>query len=451
MAANAGSTGFSPGLIGFPHLPMIVAEWAALLPLVSHLAGYQDDYNTTGKISLLGRLPMSLFPALGTFSGIARLLDNGSDYLDYASTKGGSSRKVWDVNWGSVFPVANGAASAWILSSVLRRQKSPLTRIDSPINMSALPSTSVITTQKAASAGNIRKIYRPQILNVYDFKKTDGQKCSSTRQALERPRVSAAFQVLLIAGLMGLTIFLSIFGTFGSAVIVLLCAVSIVFGKSTTIQRPAKYLDTNDVHDACMLVAAHENATEWHLCIGDLGIVDTLLNKPVIVLPEGKRAHFAAMWFRCAHVIQLMAMTFVASQKGWDGACLVILLAVHYIISWPFSPDSLANKWLEKERITINVESFEFHGRSDMIYTIQLFSESRFDCWIDDIMVPHPRRNFSLQMLKLPEGQAPQFPPEFSQRDQDKITRNVTTAKKGAQIIKEKLKQYHLHSNSTPP
>lgn len=45
---------------------MIVSEWAALLPLVIYLASYQDDFITTGDISLLGRLPVGLFPSLGT-------------------------------------------------------------------------------------------------------------------------------------------------------------------------------------------------------------------------------------------------------------------------------------------------------------------------------------------------------------------------------------------------
>lgn len=64
--ATLRSIGVSTSLVSFPDLPMIVSEWAALLPLVIYLASYQDDFITTGDISLLGRLPVGLFPSLGT-------------------------------------------------------------------------------------------------------------------------------------------------------------------------------------------------------------------------------------------------------------------------------------------------------------------------------------------------------------------------------------------------
>lgn len=85
-----------------------MSEWAALLPLAIHLASSQDDYITVGDISLLRQFQVSLFPPLWTLSSVARLLERGTKYLDFASTKGGSSQTVWDVKFGSVFLVANG-------------------------------------------------------------------------------------------------------------------------------------------------------------------------------------------------------------------------------------------------------------------------------------------------------------------------------------------------------
>lgn len=102
--ANLGSLNTEP-LLPCPPLPNIVAEWAAILPLVCHLAGQRNDYKTTGDVALMGRLSVGIFPRLGTFSGLARLLDRSTKYLDYAITRGGTSRTVWDVKWGSVFSV----------------------------------------------------------------------------------------------------------------------------------------------------------------------------------------------------------------------------------------------------------------------------------------------------------------------------------------------------------
>ncbi|KAG8530180.1 uncharacterized protein KY384_005663 [Bacidia gigantensis] len=439
-AANTGSTGFSPGLIGYPQLPMIVAEWAALLPLVLHLASYQADYMTIGEISLLGRLPISLFPTLGAYSGFARLLERGPNYLDYASAKGGSSHRAWDVNFGNAFTVTNGATSATIMSSVLEKRKPSRIRIELPIQ-----------SNQQVKGDEARKVYRPQVLNVYQFQKTEGHKRTLIQRAPGNSKLATAFMILLVAILVGIAIFLGIFGTFGSAVIVLLCAISVVVCETTPIRRPAIYLETGETHDACMLVAAHENATEWHLCIGDLGVVDTVLNKPVIVLPQGTRARLAAFWFRCAHIIQLTAMTFVAGQKGWDGVCLVILLVIHYIVSWNFHPKKLARRWLEKEGIDVKVESFEFHGRSDLIHTIQFLSGTECHRWIDEIMVPHPRRNFSLEMLQLPANQTVQFPKEFNAHDRGKMLRNVRAARLGASKIKDVLKDAKVVSHFTSP
>lgn len=435
--ANIGSIGVSPGLISSPGLPTIVSEWAALLPLVVHLASYQDDYVTAGDISLFGGIPISIFPALGTFSGIARLLEKGTEYLDFASTKGGSSRRVWDVNWGSAFPLANGAASTSIISFLLKKKKPNVIVLPTSRKPAISPSTSSEGNGSTKSEG--KRKYRPQILNVYDFSKADKSGGRHPGQAVNQWRTSIIFEVLLSISLVGLSVFLAIFGAFGTAIITLLCAVSKAVAQSITFERPVGYLKNNEAHDACMLVAAHENAMEWHLFTGDRGIVDTLLNKPMILLPDGKGTRIAALWFRCADIIQLMAMTFVAAQKGWDGVCLVLLLAVDYAVSWLFGRHALTSNWLEQEHVDANIETFEFSGRSGMIGAIQVFSGSEVVCWMDEILVPHPRRDFWLTMLELPDGQSPQYPQNFSTREQNKVELDLTVAKEGAKIIKNAM------------
>lgn len=56
-----GSLGINP-ILACPPLPNIITEWAAILPLVCHLAGQQDDYITTGYVALRGRLSVGLLP-----------------------------------------------------------------------------------------------------------------------------------------------------------------------------------------------------------------------------------------------------------------------------------------------------------------------------------------------------------------------------------------------------
>lgn len=122
-ASNSRSNG--PGTINYnaffslPIPPSIVAEWTALIPLVAHLASYRHDHQLAGEAALSGRLNVSLFPRLGVLDGIARLLAGGPDFLDRVSTLGEVSRHVWDVNWGSSFPCANGAASSIITAYAL--------------------------------------------------------------------------------------------------------------------------------------------------------------------------------------------------------------------------------------------------------------------------------------------------------------------------------------------
>jgi hypothetical protein len=86
--ASVGSTG-ADAFFWIPPLPTIVAEWAALIPLIVHLASAQDDHRMIGEAALRGTLSTGMFPKLGHLNGIARLLHNGPDFLDCASSKGG--------------------------------------------------------------------------------------------------------------------------------------------------------------------------------------------------------------------------------------------------------------------------------------------------------------------------------------------------------------------------
>ncbi|KAK8103623.1 uncharacterized protein PG998_010656 [Apiospora kogelbergensis] len=417
--ANLGSLNVEP-VLPCPPLPNIVSEWAAILPLVCHLAGQRDDYITTGDVALMGRLSVGIFPRLGTLSGLARLLDRATKYLDYASTRGGTSRTVWDVKWGSVFPCANGAACAVISEYLLTRDKKPPRRM--PEKRSSQP---VKREDEEKSAPHFTYKIRPvfssfgsglrgptskeekaseegfrrwQVLHVYRMHRTP--KRHSLGDRLSKLRLSLPGQLVGFFILTGLAVLLCLFGCFGSAALLACTSVSELVAIRVPIRRPSTYLKNNEAHDACMLTAPHENATEWHLYIGDRGIVDTLLNKPMFMVPEGGSAHLAARWFWFANILQLVSMTFVAAQKGWDGVLMLALLAIHWAIRCSSSGQDLARDWLAREGVDADVRSFEFGGRFAMMGAIQVLGGSTSSRWMDNILVPHPRREAWLKVLR---------------------------------------------------
>lgn len=128
ISSRFGTITYNP-FFSLPIPPNIVSEWTALIPLVAHLASYRHNHQLVGEAALSGRLNVSLFPRLGVLDGIARLLAGGPDFIDRVSTLGEVNRYVWDVNWGSSFPCANGAASSIITAYALDRADSPSIRM----------------------------------------------------------------------------------------------------------------------------------------------------------------------------------------------------------------------------------------------------------------------------------------------------------------------------------
>ena len=105
------------------HLPSVISEWSALIPLVCHLANYEEDHRMVGELALAGHLTVGLFPKLGYLDGIWRLLRGGPVFFDRAYTKSEANYKVWDVNWGSIFTRANGSATSMITDYALRKHE----------------------------------------------------------------------------------------------------------------------------------------------------------------------------------------------------------------------------------------------------------------------------------------------------------------------------------------
>jgi hypothetical protein len=97
------------------------------------------------------------------------------------------------------------------------------------------------------------------------------------------------------------------------------------------------------------------------------------------------RQKVATWWFRQAHGIQLLAMAFVASQKGWDGVSLLTLPVVSIFFKLRFKNYLVARMFCEGNGIAVKQESFEFSGRTCMLGAIQKISGSTSWAWINDI------------------------------------------------------------------
>ena len=207
-------------------------------------------------------------------------------------------------------------------------------------------------------------------------------------------------------------------------------------GQFLKMQRPPRFLENNETHSACMLLSSHKNSSTWYLYIGDRGIVDALLNKPMFSIPPfGK---YLAQWFRTAHVIQLLAMTFVAAQKGWDGLALVILLLLADAMHWRYRKTQLAQRWLRTEDICVKARSFEFTGRTAMLGAIHKMSGTKVATWMDEIMPPVSRRQAWLNRLSKDPNSNSSPDPDFealSRFDQDWVLLNSELATQAASVL----------------
>jgi hypothetical protein len=411
-----------------PWVPEIISEWAALIPLACHLASPQDDHLTSGDVSLHGRISLILFPRLGTLWGLARLFSKGSNYFDYASVRGDSARTVWDVNWGSEFPCANGAASAAIENFALgnlRDKAGVIPRLSIPISDS-----NVAPSSGSEEAPKLRQ----QILHVYQFRFCPRRR--SLRSKIDSFMSSKIANCIVFIVLCGISAIFGLIGAFGSAGLVLITAISRLVAWAIVIPRSAGYLSNNEKHEtACMLTASHVNAMEWSLYTGDRAIVDTLLNKPMVHFPEGKQAQLATRWFYFAHGVQLATITYVAAQKGWDGICLVCVLLVHNLHHWAFCGNAKVADWLAREGVEVKVKSYEFGWRTAMLGCIQLFSESKVTRWMDSIVVPHPRRDAFLRLIQGKELEK-SLEVQLDEHDLDWINNAASLSVQGGEVLK---------------
>ena len=205
------------------------------------------------------------------------------------------------------------------------------------------------------------------------------------------------YQVLSSLFLSSIAVILCLYGLYGTACTVLFGAISRIACLFLQVHRPPGFLENNELHSACMLVGIHQNSSIWYLYIGDRGVVDSVLNKTMIMLST--RSYVLLYWFKASHIVQLLAMTFVAAQKGWDGISMIIFMLVADGFLWYFQGSQVAKLWLDNEGITTIAKSFEFTGRTSMMGAIQKFSGSKTSQWMDSLVTPSLRRKAWLERL----------------------------------------------------
>lgn len=397
-----------------PDIPGIVDEWACLVPLTIYLSNMRTDYDLAGEVSLRAKLSVSLIPKLWELGSIAKLLRERETFLDTASSMG-DPLKVYDVQWGSVFPCYNSAAAASVaanatnfataipeitqedLSKWILDHEAALVEQFAPDSSGEPHSAAVLRSDVYCGDGvkdlvqRKRAFGRTQQLNVI-FVAPHGRPPRTLRHVwIHRCLIVAQLLVAMGAGVVLLSL-----GCIGTGLLLLIGGISHLCSQHVQIKRSALYLVNREVHPGCMLVATHENATTWTLYLGDRGMIDSLLNKPMVEIY--KTNSFVLNWFRFAEILQVLAMTYVAGQKGWDSMCLLIVILL-WSLTRLNSRNKHASAWLKEEGLTTTSFRCEFPGRSELLGAVQLLSTQKRTYWMDGILAPVRRRDVWLQKV----------------------------------------------------
>ncbi|KAL7815237.1 hypothetical protein V8C26DRAFT_402788 [Trichoderma gracile] len=387
-------------------------EWAGILPLAIYLAGTGFSHRLVGQTALAGFVTVSLFPRLGVLEGIAAFLREGADFLDRASSISELKRTVWDANFGSVFPCANGAASDILARHVIRSAQ----EIEIPQDLAELTRAYELglthggvtedddgSTKDEEKNVAVAPFRRYQTLYIIDCT-INAERRRGVRAALSASWLSTLVEVVVVLLLLGACALAALFGLYGTAAAILLSAVFRAARSYIQVITPPGYLENNEPGqvDGCMLAAIHENASTWYLYRGSRAVVDGLLNKPMILDITARPNTMLAFTLRALAVFQIVAMTYVAAQKGWDGVGLLVLIVVAWTLDYVlYNDDKLAAGWLRRENVSMKAWKCRFSGRTAMLGSIQRLKTSEVASWMDQILAPSDRREAWLRSLRL--------------------------------------------------
>ncbi|KAL0636507.1 hypothetical protein Q9L58_004557 [Maublancomyces gigas] len=439
-------------------LPHLVVEWVGLISLSIYLCTYDQDSKCAGEVSLKGNLSVGLFPKLWALDSCRQLLINKEAFFDDAGSAG-SPMVVYDVQWGSVFRCYNSTATAAVTEEVLSSAPKTVLTQDDQKNWILAHRDELLDQLKRdedptadppnpeTPESKIRRLLqakdrpRKQILNVLVFRKNPAQR-GKPHAITNAPRVFAAWGEFLLTLVLAAG-FLSV-GSFGSAALLLFAAITRLLSSRVRLQRPPLYLyNREDLEDGCMLVTAHENATTWNLYLGDRGLIDSLLNKPMVEVPE--QSPLIIFWFKVVRVLQFLAVTFIAGQGGLDGICLLGLIVLATLVDKWRGSSRHARDWLRREGFSTSAITCEFAGRTEMLGAVQLMSVENVTTWMDGILAPCARRDIWLKKIGVPgkDLRCNPLPPfdSLSPHNQTWVDATAVQTFAGATLIKEELER----------
>ncbi|RYP49709.1 hypothetical protein DL768_004645 [Monosporascus sp. mg162] len=425
-----------------PSTLALIFEWAALLPLVIYLAGGHFSYQLVGRTALASRIGTGFFPPLGVLAAISDFMSGSADFIDRACSISEDRRTVWDANWGSVFPCANGSASDILTKQAVRGV--PLVPIgEEALGIDVKDNSGTKWKEQRVTANEKNETPKTQHRRYQTLYILD---CPNPPQDAPIPRaipftsisLSIALESLILLSILGLISLTILYGLYGTAACLVVTFFFRLSRRLVRVTRPGGYLTSNEKIPACMLVAIHENASTWYLYCGSRAVVDTLLNKPMIHSITSPLGAAFPFFLRALGALQLIAMTFVAAQKGWDGVALLALITAAWATnSLCYSEDRLARSWMRREGVSMEVRGYRFGGRTAMLGAIQLLKSEKVTLWMDGILAPSPRREVWLARLS---GETDEkwrtLEKHLSEDDRSWLEINTEQSRLAAEIIK---------------
>lgn len=442
-----------------PDLPTILTEWAALVPLTVYLSSVRSDFELAGEVSLRGGLSVSIIPRLWALGGIVKLVKQKDVFFDTASA-GGDPLKVYDVQWGSVFPCYNSAAALAVAETAFQYHAATEVISEKDLNDWILANKDDLSIQftirpdsmeKSGVTSDVfcgydveglverkRRYGRRQLLKIIHVGTEEPSQArlrSFDRRAKSWYWRATELGVTTMVGAALVSI-----GCLGSGALVVVGALARFCARSIKFDRSPLYLRNREVHLGCMLVAVHENATSWTLYLGHRGLIDSLLNKPMV--DPGRAPPLVLLYLQFAELLQVIGMTYVAGQKGWDAIVLLILILVVWITSRVYGSSKHAAKWLKEEGFTLTSFTCEFPGRTELLGAVQLLSTEQKTGWMDGIIFPAPRRDVWLKKIGAIDSNPRQLKEQYSvldDHDQAWVSATGMQAVAGNALIRLKL------------
>lgn len=249
------------------------------------------------------------------------------------------------------------------------------------------------------------------------------------------------FEVSILIGLLATSVLCCLFGLYGTGAALFLSILFRIIRQLMRLERPSGYLHNNESElPGCMLVSIHENASAWYLYIGCRGIIDTIINKTMIQNLNSPLGGWMTYGLGVLEVLQLAIMTYVASQKGWDGVALLSLIIVAWTLdSIMYNDGRIAHRWLKRNGIKVEAFSLQFSGRTPLIGAVQVLGGHRVTSWMDGILAPSDRRSVWLQRLASQEVK-PELEKKLSKSDNSWIDLNVILTNQAVNMLPPTIK-----------